>query len=181
MATNADEVLVHVLVAAGKPADALALGRGLAHRLDTMSVEAERRVELLVAIARAGLSAGELDAAADAVIAARDAAGADPDAALLVRVDTLAGEVALDRSELDDAERLTRRRSMEPAPPTSRRCCARRCLRSVESSVSRMLRRCAPASARPRPWPSTQVSLVGISAPSRSWRSRSGSNEARRR
>ena len=106
---RADEVLVHVLVAAGKPADALALGHGLAERFERVGVEAERHVELLIAIARAGLAAGDLDAAAVAVAAAREAAGVDADPAVIARVDTVAGEVALDRSELDDAERLSRR------------------------------------------------------------------------
>lgn len=109
VAIAADEVLVHTLVAAGKPADALALGRRLLDHLEKAAASKERHVELLVAIVRAALAAGDLDAAADAVTAARSAAGPDPDLAVLARLDAVAGEVALDRSELEEAERVTRR------------------------------------------------------------------------
>lgn len=106
---TADEVLVNALVAAGKPADALALGRELDHHLEQADVGAERHVELLMAIVRAAIAAGDLDAAADAVTAARSAAGTAPDVAVLAGLDAVAGEVALDRSQLEDAERITRR------------------------------------------------------------------------
>ncbi len=108
-ALDADEVLVHVLAAAGKSGDALTLGRSLAEQLAAAAVPASRQADLLVALVRAGVAAGDLDAAGAAAMAARDAAGAEPDPALLARIDAVAAEVALDRVELEEAERLCRR------------------------------------------------------------------------
>jgi DNA-binding CsgD family transcriptional regulator len=107
VAFDADEALVQVLVAAGKPADALALGRAVAERSASTEIDAGRRTDLLVALARAGVAAGDLEAAGGTIEQARRAAGADP--VLLARVDAVAAEVVLDRADLVAAERLGQR------------------------------------------------------------------------
>lgn len=109
VAADVDEVLVHVLVAAGKPAAAIALGRDLAGRLAAAGATAIRQADLLVALARAAVAAGDLPAGSEAVAEARAAVGPDPAPPLLARIDTVAAEVALDRAELADAEQLARR------------------------------------------------------------------------
>jgi len=107
VALDADEVLLRVLVAAGKPGDALALGRELAARLDHAS-EPERQADLLIVTARAALAAGDGVGAARAADAARSAAGEEPDPGILARLDVVAAEVALDQADLDVAARLAR-------------------------------------------------------------------------
>jgi DNA-binding CsgD family transcriptional regulator len=109
VAVDADEVLVQVLAAAGKPADALALGHDLVARLSAGGAGAERQADLLVAMARAAVAAGSLDEAAAVVASARAVAAGAADAALDARIDAVAGEVALDRAELDEAARVSRR------------------------------------------------------------------------
>jgi DNA-binding CsgD family transcriptional regulator len=103
---DASEALVDVLVAAGKPGDALALGRDLVPRLDPDHAPGPRRADLLVVLARAAVAAGDLDEAARLVADARAAVGATADPALVARIDTVATEVALDRADLDDAQRF---------------------------------------------------------------------------
>lgn len=107
-ALDADEVLVHVLVAAGKPTEALDLGRALAKRLEGAGVAVARQADLLVLAARAALAAGDVSGAASDVEAARSAAGADVDRALLARLDAVAASVAHDQADLQPAELLAR-------------------------------------------------------------------------
>jgi DNA-binding NarL/FixJ family response regulator len=109
IATDADEVLLHVLAAAGKPAEAIPLGRRLADQIGRRGDEPERRVGVLVAITRAALVAGDLEAAQGAADEARAVAGSEAGRAVLARVDAVAAEVALDRSDLSVAERIGRR------------------------------------------------------------------------
>jgi DNA-binding CsgD family transcriptional regulator len=101
---DAAEVLVHVLAAAGKAAEALSLGR----QLDAPAASAGRQADLRVAIARAALAAGDVAGAAADVAAARAAAGAAPDPALVARLDAVAASVALDQADLEAADRLAR-------------------------------------------------------------------------
>lgn len=107
-AVDAAELLVHVLVAAGKPADALATARPLADRLSAVEGAEERRADLLVLSARAALAAGAVAAAAAHVGAARAAAGDEPGDALRARIDAAGASVAYDRADLDEADRLAR-------------------------------------------------------------------------
>ena len=107
-AFDADEVLVHVLVTAGQPGEALALGRALAERLETSAAPTARRADLLVITARAALAGGDgLGAAADAA-AARAAATDAADPALRARLDVVAAEVAFHQGDLHAAEGLAR-------------------------------------------------------------------------
>jgi DNA-binding CsgD family transcriptional regulator len=105
VAVAADELLVGILVAAGKPGDALAVGRELADRL---AAEPTRRADLLVVLARAALAAGDVAAAAGQVAAARSASpdDPDPDAALGARIDAVAAHVALEEDRVEDAATL---------------------------------------------------------------------------
>jgi DNA-binding CsgD family transcriptional regulator len=105
-ALDADEVLVDVLAAAGKPADALVLGRDLADRFALAEASPPRRADLLLVLARAAIAAGDLAVAERAVTDARSVAGTRAGLTLLARLDTVATEVALDRADLDTAERL---------------------------------------------------------------------------
>ncbi len=105
---DAGEVLVHVLVAAGKPSEALAVGRDLAARFEAAATSAARRADLLAVTAMAALAAGDGPAAADDAAAARAAAGDDVDAALTARLDAVAASVALAQADLGTAERLAR-------------------------------------------------------------------------
>lgn len=105
MAFDADEVLLHILVDAGKPGEARVLGRDLAHRAATEGAPSGRQADLLVITARAALTAGDGAGAAQDVAAARAAAGADADPARLARLDAVAASVALDQVDLDEAER----------------------------------------------------------------------------
>jgi DNA-binding CsgD family transcriptional regulator len=127
-AVAVEELLVRILVAAGKPGDALAVGGALADRL---AAEPSRRADLLVVLARAALAAGDVALAARHVAAARSAplptpddaspddagpddagpddAGPDdagPDAALGARIDAVAAHVALDEDRISDAAAL---------------------------------------------------------------------------
>jgi DNA-binding CsgD family transcriptional regulator len=103
LAVDADELLVHVLVAAGKPGDARALGlRLVAHP----GLEPGRRADLLVVTARAALTAGDTAAAEGDAAAARAALGADADPAAQARVDAVAAYTALDAARFDEAAAL---------------------------------------------------------------------------
>lgn len=108
VAVAVDAVLVHVLAAAGKPGDALELGRSLTPRLAAGGADVDGHVDLLLAIARAALASGDTAAAVDALDAVV-AVGAAPDPLLQARVDVVAAEVALGQGRLDDAEILSRR------------------------------------------------------------------------
>jgi len=107
-ALDADELLVHVLVASGKSAEALVLGTTVEEEMKTMGASPSRHADLLVVLARAAVAAGEHDGAMVAAQEARRVAGAGVDSALAARIDAVAGEVALDRAVLDDAERFSR-------------------------------------------------------------------------
>jgi DNA-binding CsgD family transcriptional regulator len=100
-----EELLVRILVAAGKPGDALAVGGDLTARL---AAEPGRRADRRVVLARAALAAGDVTAAGGHVAAARAAptgdAGADP--ALGARIDAVAAHVALDEDRVEDAAAL---------------------------------------------------------------------------
>ncbi len=102
-ALAAEELLVRVLVAAGKPGDALGVGTDLAPCLTT---DPGRRTDLLVVLARAALAAGEVAVAAGHVDAARSVRLDDADPALAARIDAVAAHVALDEDRLDDAAAL---------------------------------------------------------------------------
>lgn len=97
------EQLVRVLVAAGKPGDALAVGRDVAARLVE---QPRRRADLLVVLARAALGAGDAGAAAQHVVEARAALAAGPDAALGARIDGVAAHVELEGGRLEEAAAL---------------------------------------------------------------------------
>ena len=103
VAPHAGEMLVRVLVASGKPAQARTLGRGL---VDRTGLAPQPRADLLAVMARAALTAGDAAAAQDDVAAARAALAADHDAAVGARVDAAAAFVALERGRLDDAAAL---------------------------------------------------------------------------
>ena len=85
------------------------LGRDLAERLAVADAPVARRADLLVALVRAAVAAGELDAAEEAVQQARTATAEVIDEALGARLDAVSAEVALDRSHLAAAEELARR------------------------------------------------------------------------
>ena len=101
VAREADEMLVRVLVAAGKPVEARELGHALLPRLAPAD-----RADLLVGLARAALAAGDVAAAEEDVAAARALPGGSG-----ARVDAVAAAVALDQVRLDDAVRLGQRRA----------------------------------------------------------------------
>lgn len=107
-ALDGDELLVHLLAASGKLAEALALGVTVDATMAATEAPRVRRVDLLVELTRAAASAGELDHAEAMAARARQVAGPDPDPALAARIDVVAAQVALDRARLDDAERLCR-------------------------------------------------------------------------
>ena len=105
VALDADEVLVHVLAAAGKPGDAGVLGHRLAGH---PGMAPRRRADLLVTTARAALTAGETAAAEHDAAAARTALGAEADAAATARIDAVAAYAALDAARFDEAAALAR-------------------------------------------------------------------------
>ncbi len=104
---DADEALVHVLAAAGKPAEARIVARDLARRLEAARTPDARRADLFAISARAALAAGDGTGAARDADEARAAAG-DGDPALRARMDLVAAEVALDRADLVAVEQLAR-------------------------------------------------------------------------
>lgn len=105
---DADELLIHVLTEAGKLTDALTLGRSVESAMAEAGAPPARRADLLVALARAAVSAGDPERAATAAAQAREVAGPRADLALATRIDVVAAAVALDRAELDEAKRLCR-------------------------------------------------------------------------
>ncbi len=109
VALDADEALVHVLVAAGKPDEALILGRRLAEHLVALEEPAARRADLLVVLVHAAVATGERGAAEVAVEEARAAMAGGSDPALAARLDAVSAEVALDGTDLATAESLARR------------------------------------------------------------------------
>lgn len=107
-ALEADEMLVHVLVASGKTADALAVGAAVEAAMAAGATSPARHADLILVLARAAIAAGELEDAGESVAAARRVAGPEVDPGLLARIDAVAGEVALDRVELEQAEQYSR-------------------------------------------------------------------------
>ncbi len=105
---DAAEFLVSVLVAAGKPTDALAAGKQIIDRLSAVDQTEHRRADLHVVLAWAALAAGDVGVAADGVEAARCAAGESVDHALQARLDAVAASVAYDQADVAEAERLAR-------------------------------------------------------------------------
>jgi DNA-binding CsgD family transcriptional regulator len=101
---EAEEILVTVLAHAGKPGPARALGYGLLRRLDELGAPPARRVALLLVLVRAGLAAGDPEAAAADVERAR--AAGHPDDAARACLDAVHAHVALVRGQLDDARQL---------------------------------------------------------------------------
>jgi DNA-binding CsgD family transcriptional regulator len=107
-ALDADELLLHVLVASGKLTEALALGKAVEQAMAKVGVSPARHADLLVALARAAVAAGDHDEAVTAADEARRVAGPRPDPALAARIEVVAAAVALDCAELDEAERRCR-------------------------------------------------------------------------
>lgn len=107
-ALDAEEMLVHVLCAAGKPTEALAIGRDLVSRLAVANAPSHRRADLLVAMARAAVTAGDPSGAALDAAAARAALADEPNPSLSARIDAVAAHVALEQARLDDAAALAR-------------------------------------------------------------------------
>jgi DNA-binding CsgD family transcriptional regulator len=107
-ALDGDELLVHLLAISGKLAEALELGATVEATMAAAEVPTARRVDLLVELTRAAASSGELGHAATMAARARQVAGPDPDPAVAARIDVVSAQVALDRAELDEAERLCR-------------------------------------------------------------------------
>lgn len=108
-ALEADELLVHVLMASGKSDDALELGSTVeAEMAAATTTSPTRHADLLLVLARAAVAGGAPDDAAAAVGEARRVADRVTDPALDARIDAVAGEVALDRAELAEAERFSR-------------------------------------------------------------------------
>ncbi len=110
----ADEVLVEVLAAGGKPAAALAIGRPLVERLRAQDGTAA--LDLQLVLAQAALRAGDVKEAGRLSDGAR--ADVADDAALEARVDAIAAYVALDEGRPDEAESLARR-ALDAAHATS--------------------------------------------------------------
>ena len=105
---DVDEVAVDVLVAAGKPREALEIGRGVASRMGDTGVAPERRVALLLTLARAAVGAGDVPGAVGDLAAARAAADGHVDDALAARITAVDAHVALEQGRADDAETLAR-------------------------------------------------------------------------
>ena len=101
---EAELVLLDVLVAAGKATEALSLGSGISLG---EHAEAGRRLTLHLTLARAAITAGDLDAAASAIEAARALRNTDTSRA--PDIDVLAAHVALDGGQLDEASALASR------------------------------------------------------------------------
>jgi DNA-binding CsgD family transcriptional regulator len=102
-ALDADELLVRILVAAGKPGDAAALGRDV---VDRPGIDPDRRADLLVVLARAAVTSGDTERAAEHVAAARATLNGSPPAAVEARIDAVAAHVALEEERLAEAEAL---------------------------------------------------------------------------
>jgi len=101
---EAELVLLDVLVAAGKATEALSLGSGSALGDDTNPAHL---LALRLTLARAAITAGDLDAAAGAIEAVRSLQHVD--AARQADIDVLAAHIALDQGRLDDADQLASR------------------------------------------------------------------------
>ena len=170
-ALDADEVLVHVLAAAGKPLEALALGNDAGATVRRRRGAGARRADLLVALARAAVAGADLDTAARVADEARTLAERDGSPALMAQIDATAAEVALELADLARAERAGaagdrgrrgRRRARRPVRGPARVSDACNDRRDWPPPIGRSSGR--PTSPRPPGSPS------GTSAPARSWR-----------
>ena len=99
---DADEVLVRVLAAAGKPASARELGTPLLDRLE----DGRRRADLALVLARAAIAVGDYAAAATDVARARRTVAQQPDPGLAARVAAVEGHVALEQEQPDEAAQV---------------------------------------------------------------------------
>lgn len=105
---DADECFVQIASQSGKPLDAIAVGRPLADRMDTDEVDAERRVGLLIVLARSAIAAGDLETAADFTDRARLLVENAGPGALIADVEAVAAHVALGTDDLTTAEQVAR-------------------------------------------------------------------------
>ncbi len=96
---DADERFVQAAAQAGRPADALRVGRPLVARMEAAGVAAERRVQLLVVLARAELAAGDTTEAHRTIERAGGLASIERLTALEAEVEAVAAHVALDASD----------------------------------------------------------------------------------
>jgi DNA-binding CsgD family transcriptional regulator len=106
---DARDVLVEVLAAAGKPQEALSLGREVIAQLELAGAPPERVAELGLVVAQAALTAGDLDAALQALDDARRVAGSTSGPDRRARFDAVRAHVELERGDLVRARRLSRR------------------------------------------------------------------------
>ena len=180
-AVAADELLVAVLVAAGKAADALAVGDVLADRL---GAEPVRRADLLVVLARAALTAGDVVAAGRYVEAARSTGSDDPgpDAALGARIAAVAAHVALEEDRAEDATALARDAEAAAAATAQPavECEALEVLGRTAAATRGRTRRCPGCSGPPR-WQNATASPTATCGPARSSRSWRGAGATRAR
>jgi DNA-binding CsgD family transcriptional regulator len=102
---DAEQVLVRILAAAGKPGEALDLGGAILQQLTT-DHDPVRRADLYLEVARAAVAAGDHAAAADYADRARAVLPPRSDASLGARIDAVAAHVALEQARLDDATSL---------------------------------------------------------------------------
>ncbi len=158
-----------VLVAAGKPREALEIGRGLASRMGDAVVAPERQVALLLTLARAAVGAGDVPGAVGDLAAARAAADGHVDIALAARITAVDAHVALKQGRAGDAETLARR-AVDAAVATGQP--------AVECEGLEVLGRIAPAlgpgastdgSSAPRGSRSARGSPPGTCGPGTSW------------
>lgn len=106
---DAAELLTETLTLAGKPGDALEVGRALAGEMAAAAVEPARRAALAVTLARAAVAAGELDEAHELLDEARALIDAGAVGDLRPDADALAAHVALERGATDEASALAQR------------------------------------------------------------------------
>lgn len=105
---DADECFVEIMTLAGKPSEAVEVGRALDARMAAAGTDPTRRASLLVTLARAGVAAGSLTDAGATIEAARAIVDAHDLDELRAGVDAVAAHVALDRADDATAEPLAR-------------------------------------------------------------------------
>jgi DNA-binding CsgD family transcriptional regulator len=107
VAIDADECFVTVTSLAGKPSEALEVGRPLAHQLDNGDAPHERLILLLVVLARAAVAAGDLATADSYIRRARRLVDDHRELhAIRAAVEAVAAHVALGNDDLVGAEEL---------------------------------------------------------------------------
>ena len=105
-ALDANEVLMRILVAAGKPGDVLSVGRGVTDQFDWSDAPPERRADIFVVLTRAAVTAGDAATAERHAAAARSVVGDAAGPALSARIDGVAAHIALEQNRLDAAAAL---------------------------------------------------------------------------